>query len=145
MNPDNLVKLRKSVFKTYLDNFEIKLNNLINDEEFIKLFGKHKKEDLMNFTKPGKVIFEDKYNWDMGYYMTTQSISFDENGKEKIKYKEQYDIKKEEYMAKIQEEQKWCKESWRGGITDEKFKKSVIVLFFFTSHEIYIRSTSLDT
>jgi hypothetical protein len=123
LDPDNLLKLRKSLYKNYIDNFEIKLNNLINDEEFIALFGEHKKEDLINFTDPGKVIFEDKYNWDMCYYMNTQFISFDEDGKEKIKYKEQYDIKKEEYMAKIQEEQKWRKESCRGGITDEKFKK----------------------
>jgi len=123
LDPENLRKLRKSVFKTYIDNFEIKLNKLLNDEDFIRLFGKHKKEDLMNFTAPGEVIFEDKYNWDICYYMNTEFISFDEDGKEKIKYKEQYDIKKEEYMAKIQEEQKWRKESCRGGITDEKFKK----------------------
>jgi len=123
LDPENLRKLRKSVFKTHIHNFEVKLNKLLNDEEFIALFGKHKKEDLMNFTDPGKVIFEDKYNWDICYYMNTHFISLDENGKEKIKYKEQYDIIKEEYMAKIQEEQKWRKESWRGGITDEKFKK----------------------
>lgn len=59
----------------------------------------------------------------MCYYMNTQYILLDENGKEKIKYKEQYDIKKEEYMTKIQEEEKWRKEAWRGGITDENFKK----------------------
>ena len=123
LNTDNLSKLRKSLFKTHINNFEINLNNLIHDEDFIRLFGKHKKEDLMNFTHPGKVIFEDKYNWDMCFYMNTQFISFDENGEDKIKYKEQYDIKKEEYMTKIQEEQKWRKEASRGGITDENFKK----------------------
>jgi len=123
LDPDNLHKLRKSLYKNYIDNFEINLNNLIHDEDFIRLFGKHKKEDLMNFTDPGKVIFEDKYNWDMCYYMTTQSISFDEDGKEKIKYKEQYDIKKEEYIVEIQKKEEWRKESLRGGITDEKFKK----------------------
>lgn len=123
LDPDNLSKLRKALFKTHINDFEIKLNNLIDDEDFIRLFGKHKKEDLMNFTHPGKVIFEDKYNWDMCFYINTQYISFDENGKDKIKYKEQYDIKKEEYMEKIQEKQKWRKESQRGGITDEKFKK----------------------
>jgi hypothetical protein len=123
LNTDNLSKLRKAVFKTHINNFEINLNNLIHDEDFIRLFGKHKKEDLMNFTNPGKVIFEDKYNWDMCFYIKTLHISFDENGEDKIKYKEQYDIKKEEYMVEKQKEQKWRKESQRGGITDERFKK----------------------
>ena len=61
LNTDNSSKLRKSLFKTHINNFEINLNNLIHDEDFIRLFGKHKNEDLMNFTHPGKVIFEDKY------------------------------------------------------------------------------------
>jgi hypothetical protein len=118
LNPDNLGKLRKLLFKTYLANFEIKLNNLINDEEFIRLFGKHKKEDLMDFTYPGKVIFEDKYNWDMCYYTSTIPIYFK---LDKTEYKEQYDIKKEEYMTKIIEERE---ERWdRRFITDEEFKK----------------------
>jgi hypothetical protein len=121
LNPDNLGKLRKSVFKTYLDNFEIKLNNLINDEHFIRGFSKHKKEDLMNFPNTmGRVIFEDKYNWDMCYYMSTITINFK---LDETEFKEHYDIKKEEYMKEIQEKNKCLKEeSWRG-ITDEKFKK----------------------
>ena len=104
LDPDNLRKLRKSVFKPYLDNFEIKLNNLINDEEFIRCFGKHEIKDLMTNKNIDKTIFEDKYNWDMCNYIN-RYITFKEiinTKKNKEEYRKEYDIKeKEEYKNRL--------------------------------------------
>ena len=96
LNTDNQNKLFKNTFKKELDDFENKLNNLINDEDFIKHFGKHTKENLMSHLNKGTVKFEDKFNWDMCYYRNSSIISFKTNTEiqtiHKTEYREKYDI-----------------------------------------------------
>ena len=106
LDPENRDKLVKNTFKKSLDEFENKLNSLINDEDFIRYFGKHKKEDLMTFLNKGKVIFEDKFNWDMCYYGHKGVISFTTNTETeknyKKEYREKYDIEeKEKYDSNL--------------------------------------------
>jgi hypothetical protein len=102
LDPENRDKLVKNTFKKILDEFENKLNSLINDEDFIRYFGKHKKEDLMDGLNKGKVIFEDKFNWDMCYYGHRDNISFTTNTEIETNYKKEY---REKYY--IEEKEKY--------------------------------------
>jgi hypothetical protein len=106
LNTDNQNKLFKNTFKKELDDFENKLNNLINDEDFIKHFGKYTKEKLMTRLNEGKVKFEDKYNWDLCYYGNRHAISFGTKTEtetfHKKEYREKYDIEeKEKYNSNL--------------------------------------------
>ena len=106
LNPDNQNKLFKNTFKKELDDFENKLNNLINDEDFIKHFGKYTKEKLITRLNEGKVKFEDKYNWDLCYYGNRHAISFGTKTEtetfHKKEYREKYDIEeKEKYNSNL--------------------------------------------
>lgn len=103
LNPENLYNLRKHIFKN-LNGFENNLNNLINDEDFIRYFGKHDIKDLMINRIKGSVKFEDKYNWDISHslekYITFEPIV--DCVKNKKDYRKDYDIKeKEEYKNRL--------------------------------------------
>ena len=75
--------------------------NFCADPNIIRCFGKNIIPELFNKLDKTTIKFEDKFNWDLViYYRDTEVISFTSNLEtelvDKIKYKEQYDIKEKE-------------------------------------------------
>ena len=76
-------------------------NNLLKEENIIRLFGENIIPEFVNKLDNTIVKFEDKFNWDLVlYYRDNQRFTITSNLEteifDKIKYKEQYDIEENE-------------------------------------------------
>ena len=104
LDASNQKKLLSKLFKKDLTH----INNLFKETDIIRCFGKNIIPEFINKLDNTTIKFEDKFNWDLViYYKDCQNITIISNLEtelfDKIKYKEQYDIKQQEiYKNEIQ-------------------------------------------
>jgi hypothetical protein len=94
LSEDNQLKLLSHIL---INGFQNKLNSLFADEIFIKYFGLHNIPKITIDLSTIKIIFEDKFNWDIVLYHDPPDISFHYISNleteiiEKTSYKNKYD------------------------------------------------------
>ena len=104
LDENNQHKLVSNLFKIELPDG---INNLLDDDTFIRCFGKIKIQEFTNNLDRSSVKFEDKFNFDViVYYKDTQTLSLISKTEieliDKEKYKQEYDIEqKEKYDSNL--------------------------------------------
>jgi len=99
LDKNNQKQLLSKLFN--LNSVTDRLNALNADEEFNKCFGKVHIPEINNKLDNSKVIFEDKFNWDVVmYYTDYQEFEFvsdlENELVDKKKYREKYDLEQKE-------------------------------------------------
>lgn len=112
------------------------LNNLFNDEEFIKYFGKNHIPNFHQIIKKSSIMFEEKFDWNLILYCNDFNnliyLSNIETEKDdKIKYREKYDLGEEEQLTKQTYHDEMLKDYFELNLnsnldSDENFNKHYI-------------------
>jgi hypothetical protein len=101
LDKSNQEKLLSKLFNNRANSNIDKINNILQNEDIIRYFGKNKIPEFTNNLDNTKIKFEYKFNWDLYIeYNDEQEIILtsilESELFDKIKYKEQYDIKENE-------------------------------------------------
>jgi uncharacterized protein (DUF3820 family) len=96
---------QKLLSKMFMFDSIDKINDLLSDENITRCFGVKKLSNLTNNLDKSRIIFEDKYNWDLVLYnKDRQSVEITSKLETELKdkeiYKEQYDIEQQEIYKK---------------------------------------------
>jgi hypothetical protein len=101
LDKNNQKKLLSKLFNKRANSNIDEINNILQNEDIIRCFGKNKLPEFTNNLDDTKIKFEYKFNWDLYIEYNDEQVIIltsilESELFDKIKYKEQYDIKENE-------------------------------------------------